>query len=75
MEYCVAIRTLGRAGQKYQDELNSLLAQTIKPKSIYVYLPESFPLPKETVGIEKIVRCRKGMVAQRIPDYYDIDTP
>ena len=35
-EYCVAIRTLGKAGDKYQALLDSLKAQTIQPKKILV---------------------------------------
>ena len=75
MEYCVAIRTLGKAGEKYQQELDSLLRQTIPPKHIFVYIPESYPLPRETVGIEEYVRCSKGMVAQRALTLGEVDTP
>ena len=75
MEYCVAIRTLGTAGEKYQTELNSLMAQTIKPKKILVYIAEGYPLPKETVGVEEYIRCPKGMVAQRALPFYEVDTP
>lgn len=75
MEYCVAIRTLGKAGEKYQQELDSLLSQTIPPKHVFVYIPESYPLPRETVGIEEYVRCSKGMVAQRALTFGEVDTP
>ena len=75
MEYCVAIRTLGKAGDKYQQELDSLLRQTIPPKHIFVYIPESYPLPKETVGVEEYIRCQKGMVAQRALRFEEVDTP
>ena len=75
MEYCVAIRTLGTAGEKYQAELDSLIAQTIKPKKILVYIAEGYPLPKETVGVEEYIRCPKGMVAQRALPFYEVDTP
>lgn len=74
VDYCVAIRTLGTAGEKYQMELNSLIAQTIKPKKILVYIAEGYPLPKETVGIEEYIRCPKGMVAQRALPFYEVDT-
>ena len=38
VEYCVAIRTLGLAGNKFQQELISLVNQTIPPKKILVYI-------------------------------------
>lgn len=75
MEYCVAIRTLGKAGPKYQQELDSLLTQTIPPKHIFVFIPDTYPLPRETIGIEEYVRCRKGMVAQRALRFEEVDTP
>jgi GT2 family glycosyltransferase len=73
-DYCVAIRTLGTAGEKYQTLLNSLVAQTLPPKKIFVYIPYGYPVPKETVGIEQIVRCEKGMVAQRSLPFDEMDT-
>lgn len=73
-EYSVAIRTLGKAGKKYQTLLDSLLAQTHKPKKIFVYLAEGYDKPKETIGIEEIVYVSKGMVAQRALPYDEIET-
>lgn len=73
-DYCVAIRTLGTAGEKYQTLLDSLVAQTLQPKKILVYIPYGYPAPKETVGIEQIVRCEKGMVAQRSLPFDEVDT-
>lgn len=72
MDYSVAIRTLGKAGEKYQVLLNSLLNQTIKPQDIYVYIAEGYSLPKETIGIEKYVYVKKGMVSQRALKYDEI---
>ena len=43
-DYCVAIRTLGTAGNKYQVLLDSLNSQTIKPKKILVYIPYGYEL-------------------------------
>ena len=74
IEYCVSIRTLGTAGEKYQKELNSLLVQTWKPKKILVYIAENYPLPKETIGIEEYIVCKKGIVMQRSLDWKEIDT-
>ena len=74
MEYSVAIRTLGTAGEKYQLLLDSLYAQTIRPKGIYVYIAEGYSLPKETIGIEQYVYVKKGMLNQRAQKYDEIDT-
>jgi glycosyltransferase involved in cell wall biosynthesis len=74
MEYCVSIRTLGTAGEKYQTLLDSLHRQTIKPKKILVYIPFEYELPKETVGCEEYIRCPKGMITQRSLPFEEIDT-
>ena len=73
-DYCVAIRTLGTAGEKYQTLLDSIVTQTLPPKKILVYIPYGYPAPKETVGVEEIVRCEKGMVAQRSLPFEEVDT-
>lgn len=73
-DYCVAIRTLGTAGEKYQTLLDSLVAQSHPPKKILVYIPHGYPAPKETVGVEQIVRCEKGMVTQRSLPFDEVDT-
>ena len=75
MDYCVAIRTLGTAGEKFQTELESLYAQTVKPKRILVYIAEGYPLPKATIGVEEYISCPKGMVAQRALPFSEVDTP
>lgn len=74
MEYCVAIRTLGTAGEKYQTLLNSLNRQTIRPNRILVYIPDGYDLPKETIGWEEYVRCPKGMITQRSLPFDEIET-
>ena len=74
MEYTAVIRTLGKAGEKYQTLLNSLVSQTIPPKAIIVYIAEGYPVPAETVGIERYVYVKKGMVAQRALRYDEVDT-
>lgn len=72
MQYTAVIRTLGTAGEKYQKLLNSLISQTIKPKDIIVYIAEGYPLPKETVRVERYVYVKKGMVAQRALRYDEV---
>lgn len=74
MEYTAVIRTLGKAGEKYQTLLDSLVSQTIPPKAIIVYIAEGYPVPAETVGIERYVYVKKGMVAQRAFRYDEVDT-
>lgn len=72
IEYSVVIRTLGTAGEFYQKTLDSIICQSIKPASVIIYLAEGYDVPMETIGIEKIVRVPKGMVAQRALPYDEI---
>lgn len=74
IDYTAVIRTLGFAGEYYQILLNSLVAQTIKPKEIIVYIAEGYPIPKETVGVERYIYVKKGMVAQRALCYDEVET-
>lgn len=74
MEYTAVIRTLGTAGEKYSTLLNSLARQTILPSAIYVYIAEGYPLPKETIGCEKYIYVKKGMLAQRALNYEHVTT-
>ena len=73
-DYCACIRTLGKAGDKYQTLLDSLKRQTLQPKKILVYIPYGYDLPKETIGVEQYVRCEKGMVHQRSLPFDEVDT-
>ena len=66
MEYSVIIRTIGKAGKKYQRLLDSINSSSILPKEIIVVIPEGFDLPKEQLGFENFVFCKRGMVNQRI---------
>lgn len=74
MEYSVVIRTLGKAGEKYQRMLDSLRLQTIRPKEIIIYIADGYDIPKETIGIERYVYVKKGMVAQRALPYGEVKT-
>lgn len=74
MQYSAVIRTLGKAGKAYQTTLDSLMQQTIKPSSVVVYIAEGYPIPNETIGIEKYVYVPKGMVAQRALQYDEVST-
>ena len=74
MNYSVAIRTLGKGGEKYQKCLDSIASQTIKPDAVIIYLADGYPAPKETIGFEKIIYVKKGMVAQRALPYDEIQS-
>ena len=74
MNYTVVIRTLGTAGEYYQRTLDSLLKQTIQPEAVIIYIAEGFSIPKETIGIERYVYVKKGMVAQRALPYNEVNT-
>lgn len=74
MKYTAVIRTLGTAGEKYQQLLNSLENQTIQPQEIIVYIADGYSLPEETIGRERYVYVKKGMVAQRALEYKEVDT-
>lgn len=73
-EYCVSIRTVGKAGEKYIQELQSLHRQTVKPKHIFVHLAEGFERPKEQVGMEEYIVTPKGLVHQRACSADGVDT-
>lgn len=66
MEYSIVIRTLGQAGEKYQRLLDSIEKQVMKPNEVIVVLPYGYEKPKEKLGYEQFVYCKKGMVEQRI---------
>ena len=72
-EYCVAIRTLGKAGEKFVKMITSLKGQTRPPKAIYVYLAEGYSQP-EQIADEVYITCPKGMMRQRAQRYGEIDT-
>lgn len=73
--YGIAIRTLGKGGEKYIKELNSIVRQTIQPEKVIVYIAEGYKIPDIKIGKEEYVFVKKGMVAQRALDYKEIDSP
>lgn len=74
MEYTAVIRTLGKGGENYQKLLYSLSNQSYAPVSIIAYIPKGFPMPEETIGKERYVHVKKGMVAQRALSYNEVTT-
>jgi glycosyltransferase involved in cell wall biosynthesis len=73
--YSIAIRTLGKGGEKYIKELNSIVRQTIQPEKVIVYIAEGYKIPDVRIGKEEYIFVKKGMVAQRALDYKEIDSP
>lgn len=74
-DYCVVIRTLGRAGSKFQQEIDSILSQNHKPKRILAYIPVGYTIPDiSDNGVVEFVRSPKGMVAQRSLEFKEVDT-
>ena len=72
--YAIAIRTLGTAGDKYRQELESILAQTVTPERVLVYIAEGYHRPDYTVGKEEYIWVKKGMMSQRALRYDEIDS-
>lgn len=62
--YSIVIRTLGNTGEKYRQMLQAIECQTVKPCEIVVVIPDGYTLD-HTLGYERIVYCKKGMVTQR----------
>lgn len=73
--YSVAIRTLGKGGDKYKRELESIARQTVQPEKVIVYIAEGYEAPSFRIGKEEYVAVPKGMVAQRALDYHEIASP
>ncbi len=66
LTYSVAIRTLGRAGEKYNALLESIRRSSRAPEKVVVVLPEGVDPPRERLGCEEFVFCEKSMIGQRI---------
>ena len=66
IEYSVIIRTIGKAGEKYQKLLDSITLLVPQPKEVIVVLPEGFDKPAERLGWETFYYSPKGMVSQRM---------
>ena len=73
--YAIAIRTLGRAGEKYRRLLDSIRASACPPEKVVVVLPEGYEPPQERLGYEEFVFCPKSMIGQRLAALDHIDSP
>ena len=74
MKYSVTIRTLGKNPETLKRELESIARQTVLPNEIIIYIAEGYERPSYTIGEEKYVWVRKGMVAQRALKYEEISS-
>lgn len=72
LTYSVAIRTLGKSGELFREELLSIARQTVQPERVLVYIAQGYARPEFTVGREEYVPVKKGMAAQRILPYDEI---
>lgn len=75
INYSVVIRTIGKAGEKYQALLDSIDALEPKPQEVIVVLPEGYELPKEQLGYERFCFSKKGMIYQRVYGLEQCKTP
>lgn len=75
--YSIAIRTLGTAGEKFRQELESIARQTIQPERVIVYVSETCGVKfvDRTIGREEYRYVKKGMVAQRALQYEELSSP
>ena len=69
IDFSVVIRTIGKAGEKYQRLLDSVKTLKPQPKEVIVVLPEGYDLPKERLGTERFLFSKKGMVHQRLKGF------
>lgn len=74
MGYSVAIRTLGTGGEKYAQLMRGLARIEPQPERVVVYIAEGYERPAETYGKEEYVWVKKGMAAQRLLPYDEIDS-
>ena len=77
LSYSIAIRTLGTAGEKFRQELESIVRQTVQPERVIVYVADTCGVKfvDGTIGREEYRYVKKGMVAQRALPYDEISTP
>ena len=73
-DYSIAIRTIGKAGEKYRKLLKSIDECQHRPKKVVVVLPEGYEPPEDQLGYEEFVHCPKSMIGQRLEALKYIDT-
>lgn len=75
IDYSVIIRTIGKAGEKYQYLLDSIAKLEPQPREVIVVLPEGYSEPVERLGWETFYYSPKGMVTQRMYGVERCKTP
>jgi GT2 family glycosyltransferase len=65
---------LGTAGDKFREELISIAKQTVRPERVIVYIAEGYNRPDFTIGCEEYRWTKKGMMAQRLLPYEEIES-
>lgn len=77
VSYSIAIRTLGTAGEKFRQELESIAKQTIQPERVIVFVADTCGVKfvDGTIGREEFRYVKKGMVAQRALKYEELTSP
>ena len=73
-EYSIAIRTIGKAGEKYKKLLESIDQSENRPQKVVVVLPEGYEPPEDRLGYEEFVYCPKSMIGQRLEALKYIDS-
>ncbi len=73
--YTAVIRTLGKAGDKFEKEIKCLVTQTVKPEKILAYIADGYEIPRFE-GDEAVIwiRSPKGMVTQRSLEFKEVET-
>ena len=74
LTYSVAIRTLGKAGDKFRRELESVIKQTVQPEKVIAYIAEGYSRPDFQIDGEVYVPVKKGIIAQRALEYREIES-
>jgi GT2 family glycosyltransferase len=74
LTYSIVIRTLGTAEDKFREELISITKQTVQPEQVIVYIAEGYARPDFTIGREEYCWVKKGMMAQRLLPYENIES-
>lgn len=72
--YSIAIRTLAINSDVLRRELECILYQIRQPEKVVVYIAEGYERPAVQVGKEEYVWVKKGMMAQRLLDYDELDS-
>ncbi len=74
-DYTAVIRTLGKAGEKFESEIHSLRAQTVQPHQILAYIPDGYEIPVfPGSDVVRWIRSPKGMVTQRSLPFDEVKT-